>query len=133
MSRQRTTRDTDINAFTGTEMNPYIVDVPTRAFGWLRKGGVISKEKEAIQRAKEAKDVKDAAQRALAGSNKEVKVSDDETARAAENHRITGEALDRLSADNKKKKRNNELLEQVLGHTKQIKGGKVENDDQDEE
>lgn len=112
-------------------MNPYIVDVPTSI--WGRNNAVQTKEKEAIQRAKEAKDVKDAAQRALAGSNKEVKISDDERARAAENHRITGELLDRLSEDNKQKRKNNELLEQVLGHTKKIRGGKVENDDQDEE
>ena len=64
MSRQRTARDTDINTFMGTEMNPYLVNMPTKMFGNIfghrEKNGYNPKDM-----ANSQKKLEDAAQKAL--------------------------------------------------------------------
>ncbi len=78
MSRQRTARDTDINTFTGTEMNPYIVDVPTNLFDNLfgkSKNNKVNETKEDMQINKNQADLEKAAIRArdgIAGKMKRV-------------------------------------------------------------
>ena len=69
MSSQRTARDTDINTFMGTEMNPYLVNMPTKMFGSIfghsEKNGYNPKDV-----AKSQQKLEEAAQKAIVVVNK---------------------------------------------------------------
>jgi hypothetical protein len=115
MSRQRTSRDTLV---TGTEMNPYIVAMPTR-FSFFgnskKKDNYNEKDMQSSQTALE-----DAARKAMAIVNKgkekanaELERDEKELAIATAKHAISMKRHDDLE---EKSRQYNDLLGHVKGH-----------------
>ncbi len=101
MSSQRTARDTDINTFMGTEMNPYLVNMPTKMFGSIfghsEKNGYNPKDM-----AKSQQKLEDAAQKAIVVVNKGKKEANARMARDKAKYEASKSIHDELQTQSEK-------------------------------